>query len=254
MRVYVGQTRAPAWQATVRGYGWGECCCPSELPPRILPWFLDNEAWRRWQAGKAFDPGWWRESVAQAREVPTAPDFVVSPDIVRGGLASLRLSCEWAGELRATGWPVYLVVQNGMRLADVLAVVQDFDGLFVGGDTQWKWETARAWCELGRELAMPVHIGRAGSFKRAVQARDVGASSWDSSMMLRASRNMRRFVAGLAYNLAARPMFGQLGKVWREPGQAEQHRTPPRIGVPEKRRPSNVAQGVLALGLPWRES
>lgn len=216
VRVYVGQTRSAAWMRTVSGYGWGEMCQPSELPPRRRPWFLDNEAFARWRAGKDFDPGWFREAVARALEVPTRPDGCVAPDIVAGGLESLRLSLAWAPELRAVGWPVYLVVQNGMRLEDVRPVVAEFDGLFVGGDTRWKWETARAWCELGRELHCPVHIGRVGSMRRAMQARRIGASSIDSTIPLRAERNLRRFLVGLSVDLGAQGSL-QVGPDWRVP-------------------------------------
>lgn len=249
MRVYVGQTRAAKWIAKVQEQGWGECTCPSELPPRVWPAFLDNEAFRRgmaasggaWDPGafrRAFDPVWWREALARAVRAASMArqsfDFVVSPDIVAGGLESLRLSCAWAEACAATGWPVYLVVQNGMTLEDVLQEAHLFGGFFVGGDKRWKWETAQAWCDLGRQLGKPVHIGRVGTMFRALQARRVGASSIDGTIQLRAERNFDRFVRGLKQALPLAEL--DLGQTWILPAREERTMKPPPAPGGQRRK------------------
>jgi hypothetical protein len=74
------------------------------------------------------------------------PDFIVMPDIVGGGGASLARSVaelDWVPpEL-----PVrYLVVQEGMSREEVAAVLPRFGGLFVGGASMaWKLGTAPDW-------------------------------------------------------------------------------------------------------------
>lgn len=221
MKVYVGQTRGRR-EPEMTALGFGEMTQPSEWPPRRTArgWAHDNAVFTSWKAGRPFDDGafhehlrqvvdavargWWdvSRSGSTAREAAVAPDFLVLPDVVADGSASFRKSMEWLPWAEPTGWPLYFVVQNGMRAADVAAIMPDVDGLFVGGSSEWKWATAAAWGALCVDWDRPLHIGRVGTGKRARWAREIETClpglrlSVDSCIPLWSEDNMRRFCEG----------------------------------------------------------
>lgn len=201
MNVYVGQTRARKWIERLEAFGWGEMCCRGELPPRRHPWAFDNGAFKDWRAGRAFDEAAFeRDMHLVALQVKTAPAFIVVPDIVAGGLASLDFSMRWLERMRSMVQreiPKYLAVQDGMQLADVAPLLSRFDGLFVGGTMPWKLGMARKWIALARPLERPVHIGRVGTARRVRWATRIGASSIDSCLPLWSEENLRAFIGGL---------------------------------------------------------
>lgn len=222
MMVYVGQTRGRR-EPEMTALGFGEMTQPTEWPPRRTAhgWAHDNAVFTSWKAGRPFDDGafhahlqevvnavargWWDVSRAgtTVREPAVAPAFLVLPDVVADGAASFRKSMEWLPWAEPTGWPLYFVVQNGMRAADVAAIMPDVDGLFVGGSSDWKWATAAAWGALCLDWARPLHIGRVGTGKRARWAREIETClpglrlSVDSCIPLWSEDNMRRFCEGV---------------------------------------------------------
>lgn len=204
MKVYVGQTRSRWLIAELATLGWGECTNRGELPPRRVPWFFDNGAFVDWRAGVPWDEEAYCQDLTELRAHPLCrPDFLVAPDIVAGGAASLARSREWLEDLRELG-PVYLAVQNGMPLE--AATVAGFDGIFIGGDNDFKREAAAACVLLGRELGLPVHLGRAGTGRKVRWARDLGVSSIDSTSPLWDKDNLRVFREALVDPQL--PMFG----------------------------------------------
>lgn len=223
MRVYVGQTRGRR-EPEIDALGFGEMTQPSEWPPRRTAngWASDNEVFAKWKARKSFDDGahhdflqrlhhhinvlgWWETSRSGGvtRSPATPPRFVVLPDVVADGQASFRKSMEWLPWMEPLGWPLFFVVQDGMRAADVAAIMPDVDGLFVGGSSSWKWATAAAWGALCLDWGRPLHIGRVGTGKRARWAREIESClpglelSVDSTIPLWSDDNMRRFCVGL---------------------------------------------------------
>lgn len=129
--------------------------------------------------------------------LPSAPDFLVLPDIVGGGLASLELSLSWLPRLSGVA-PPYLAVQDGMPEEAVSRSCAGITGIFVGGTLQWKLRTAAAWVALAHRLEMRCHIGRVGTVDRLRWARRIGADSIDSSLPLWSRENMDRFLLGLS--------------------------------------------------------
>jgi hypothetical protein len=205
MRVYTGQTRSRRAIALCDRLGLGECVNRGELPPRRMSngWFLDCGAFVDWRAGRAFDVVRWERDlryVAYRIEAGKlrAPDFVVVPDIVGGGAASLARSLELV-EWVPPELPVrYLVVQEGMTAAQVAEVLPHFGGLFVGGASmEWKLGTAPEWIALAHAHGRRCHIGRIGTVARLELARRYGADSVDSCQPL---WNLDRLEA---YGLAA---------------------------------------------------
>jgi len=129
------------------------------------------------------------------------PDFIVCPDLVASGRASLEFSLRWRERCESLrpDRRYYLVVQDGMTVADVSAVLQpDFAGIFVGGTVPWKFRTARAWIRLAHERGLPVHVGRCGTADKAVWCHVHGVDSFDSSQPLWGEGPKQRFYVGLA--------------------------------------------------------
>lgn len=195
MRVYVGQTRSGWLVAELLALGYGECTCRGELPPRRRPWFYDNGAFKDWRAGVDFDVAAFEADLRLLREHPLVrPDFIVAPDIVAGGMASLERSRAWLPVLADIA-PVFLAVQDGME--PIAELVAGFAGVFVGGTTEWKLRTGGAWVKVAHGIGIPCHIGRVGSAKRVRWAQRIGADSIDSSLPLFGKRNLRPFRAAV---------------------------------------------------------
>lgn len=196
MRIYVGQTRAADLTRRLWRLGIGECTARGELPPRRRPWFYDNGAFGDWRAGRPFDVDTFVRDIRWIHDALDRPEFIVLPDIVGGGLASLEASRKWIPFVRGLA-PLYLAVQDGMEASDVEPVLRRVNGLFVGGTLRWKVRTGAAWVQLARSHEKPCHIGRCGSVRRVRWAMRIGATSIDSSLPLWAERNLERFLAAL---------------------------------------------------------
>lgn len=175
----------------------GEMTQPNEYPPRRTPWALDNGAFALWKSGQPFDGDRFADVCERARAHDVPPDFVVCPDVVAGGLASLSLSLEWERRLRPYGFRLALVVQDGMTRDDVAPVLDRFAVLFVGGSLTWKLETMRAWADLAHEHGLECHVGRIGSRNRIMAAKRAGVDSVDSCTPLWSEANMQTFIGGL---------------------------------------------------------
>jgi hypothetical protein len=121
--------------------------------------------------------------------------FVACPDVVGNAGATLRLFSEWTPRLRADGWPVALVAQDGLT---VEATPWDaLDALFIGGSTEWKLgEAAALLVADAKHRGKWVHMGRVNGGRRVAYAARIGCDSIDGSGWSRFSRIYLR--AGLA--------------------------------------------------------
>lgn len=204
LKAYVGQTRSGPGSATAKWFpeletlGVGEMTVRGELPNRRSPWAFDNGAYRDFTAGMPFDVrGFERDLDYLHLHSRTSPDFIVCPDIVAGGLASLDFSLSWVARLRHLA-PAYLAVQDGMTEAEVAPVLAEFGGLFVGGTSEWKFGTGGQWAQLARDRGLPLHVGRVSSLRRIRWAYRIGATSIDSCQpWRRPATEMKRFLRGL---------------------------------------------------------
>lgn len=195
MKAYVGQTRSTKLVERLRDLGIGECTQRGEMPPRRQPWFHDNGAFRDWTLGRPFNGArWLRDMSKLATDLEFGkvqqPDFVVVPDIVAGGIASLEMSEAWRQHVPLV-CPSYLVVQDGMTpalvaryLAEVASEHGEYDGIFIGGSLTWKLDNAESWVAFAHKLNMRCHIGRVGTAFRVKWAHHIGADSIDSSLPL----------------------------------------------------------------------
>ncbi len=197
MMAYVGQTRSPALIAELERHGIGECVVCGELPARRRRFFHDPGAYRDWRAGRPFNVCRWERDIRWMSYRGIVPDFVVVPDIVAGGLASLAWSAFWRDSVPSE-FRAYLAVQDGMSVADVVPHLSRYHGIFVGGSLRWKLATGSVWAELARRHGLGCHIGRVGTAARVRWARSVGATSIDSALPVRAREHLEAFLAALA--------------------------------------------------------
>lgn len=193
---YIGQCRGSKLIAQLTALGFGEMTVREEFPPRRFPWVFDNGAFKDWTAGVDFQTARYEKALDRLSVSALRPDFVVAPDIVAGGIGSLRFSESWAERLSWLGLPLYLVVQNGMMEADVLPSLAPFAGVFVGGTLDWKLRTSPQWVDFAHLHGKRCHIGRMGTEERVRAARRWGADSIDSALPLWSAENLARFLKG----------------------------------------------------------
>jgi hypothetical protein len=96
--------------------------------------------------------------------------FVVAPDVVADHLGTWERSCEMLGKIRKLGFPAAFVAQNGMELENWY-LWDEFDALFIGGDTRWKLgKEAAHLAHVAKDMGKLVHVGRVNSEQRYVYA------------------------------------------------------------------------------------
>ncbi len=111
---YAAVTRTRRNLEALRRAGWRMFLTPDEpKPPQGFRYAIDNGAWRCYQKQIPFDE---RRFERLYEERGKDADFVVLPDIVCGGLESLRLSEKWIERL--PGVRLLLPLQDGMTPAD----------------------------------------------------------------------------------------------------------------------------------------
>ena len=144
-----------------------------------LAYMIDNGAWGCFKREVEWDAAGFRRMVAQ---YGAGADMIVLPDIVEGGAESLARSVEWVPELKQTGTPLLLAVQDGMIPDEVAEVCQEHGlGIFVGGSTPWKLETVPWWGWVSGQLGCWLHVARVNSVKRIRFIEAHGAHSFDGT-------------------------------------------------------------------------
>jgi hypothetical protein len=165
----------------LRAFGWRTLLQPNSTPCRPstgMRWALDNGAWFAHQRNAPWDETAFCKMLDNNAE---GADFVIAPDIVAGGTASLDLSVSWLPRLAPYGLPVLIAVQDGMTVNDIQSIVGLNIGIFVGGSTEWKLSTMRTWGALARLRECWLHIGRVNTAKRIRLCIEADAHSFDGS-------------------------------------------------------------------------
>jgi hypothetical protein len=139
---------------------------------------IDNGAWTAHQGGTPWDEAAFVEALARHGG---SADWVVLPDIVAGGAASLAQSLHWRDLVLGLTPRALLAVQDGMTPEDVRPHLGPRVGIFVGGSTEWKLQTLAQWSHLGREAGTWVHVGRVNTARRIKLCIRVGATSFDGT-------------------------------------------------------------------------
>ena len=196
MRVYIGQSRGKKMNAILDANGFGEMTVRAEYPNRRFPWAFDNGAFGDFNKKRVFQAVVYEKAVERLAADGARPDFLVVPDIVAGGSASLDFSLCWVERLHTLA-PLALAVQDGMTDVEVTKVMGPFAFLFVGGSVEWKVRTGAQWVRLAHAYGKRCHIGRVGTPRRVRWAIRIGADSIDSTQPLWSFGHMKRFVAAV---------------------------------------------------------
>jgi hypothetical protein len=174
----------------VRDAGWRVLLSPATgLKNFGVPYALDNGAWSAFMAGEEF-----REEAFQKAVGLIGPGaaWVVAPDIVEGGKASLQMSVRWLGWLLDRVPVVLIAVQDGMSPRDIQGRLGIRIGIFVGGSTEWKEETMAMWAALARSCGAICHVGRVNTARRIHLCAAAGVDSFDGSSVSRFAKTLPR--------------------------------------------------------------
>jgi hypothetical protein len=116
--------------------------------------------------------------------------WVTAPDVVGDAAGTLQRFAVWGPRIRARGFRVALVLQDGMTIDSV--PWGEFDAVFVGGSTEYKLgDDAAAIVRAARARGLQAHMGRVNSYKRARYAWQIGCTSVDGSGWARFKTAMR---------------------------------------------------------------
>jgi hypothetical protein len=186
---YASRTGTKRNLAALRAAGWGL------LVSRAWEWRTegftriagDNGAWSDHQAGRAFNADGFERFLEWLAAQPVVPDWIVLPDIVAGGRASLDLSLRHLNRCLAVAPLVLIAVQDGMVPADLVPHVGRSIGIFLGGSTEWKLANMRRWGEFCAAHRLHYHVARVNTARRYRLAHDAGAGSVDGSSASRYS-------------------------------------------------------------------
>jgi hypothetical protein len=144
-------------------------------PPSGQPWAADN--------GRFTQPNTYSDEryLAWLARMPRESClFATAPDVPFDALGTLALSLPLFGAIRALGYPVALVAQDGMESMDL--PWGDFDVLFIGGTTAWKLsEAAASLAAEAKRCGKWVHMGRVNSLKRMRWAESIACDSADGT-------------------------------------------------------------------------
>jgi len=152
-------------------------------------YFLDNGAWSAFANDLTWDQDEFITAVKRQMSSPKKPDFIILPDVVGFGRESLKRSLAWLNFMPDLPW--YLAVQNGMFPHMInKSICKRIKGFMVGGSVEWKEKTAKIWTEFAHKNDIKCHIGRAGTLKKLLWAKNIlGADSVDSSNFVRHPEN-----------------------------------------------------------------
>lgn len=145
--------------------------------PADVYWCADNGCF-----SKAFkEDHWWAFLERNAHDTSLCA-FAVAPDVVGDAIATLERSTPWLPKIRALGYPVALVAQDGMEHTDI--PWDDFDAFFIGGTTEFKLgPVAAELTAVALGEGKWVHMGRVNSAKRMAYAISIGCDSADGTFL-----------------------------------------------------------------------
>lgn len=191
--VFLAGQPGPAnmWLPPMQALGWGRMFTEQIWEPYPGERYgFDNGAFTCWQQGRAWDESAYLRRLERVLARTAPPYLCVLPDRVAHP-ESLAFSLLWLERLPAA-LPWYLAVQDGMEPAQVEPHLCCLAGLFLGGSDAFK-ATAPAWCQLAHAHGRRFHYGRAGTPRKLLLAREIGADSADSTRPLRSRRDFQVF-------------------------------------------------------------
>lgn len=195
MIAYATHTGSTRNRAAIAEFGWRWFMTPTNNGDGYKPYALDNGAWGAFKNKTSFDETAFLKLVERFWE---NADFIVAPDIVEGGGASLDLSLSWLERLP----PVLrlIPVQDGMIDTDIIPHLSEHVGIFLGGSTKWKLEYGTYWGDVARKHNAYYHIGRVNTYRRVIWCHGIGAHSFDGTSVSRYSSTIHLLDAARRQN------------------------------------------------------
>jgi hypothetical protein len=181
-----------------------------------IPWAADNDAFTRFDEGRWLD---WLETMPEAARRLCL--FAAAPDVVGDAAATLERSRPYLPVIRALGYPVAYVAQDGFDPA--LVPWDAIDWLFVGGaaraskgtpqrararalSLEWKRsELALAAIGAAKRRGKRVHVGRVNGGRMLRRFAVAGADSADGTKLVFGGEKNYAMVAAWLDGLAAQP-------------------------------------------------
>lgn len=183
IRAYASRTGTKVNLDALRAAGWRLMLSATGVwRTEGFPYALDNGAWTAFQSGAPFDVARFTGLLERFGE---GADFVVVPDVVRGGHESLRLSLRWLDRLWWVKCPRLVAVQDGVTPADLDWLLGSDVGIFVGGTDDWKEKTMGIWAAAARARGAICHVGRVNTQRRLRKCLAAEVDSFDGSSVSR---------------------------------------------------------------------
>ena len=142
----------------------------------IADWCADNGRFGRGWPGYARWGNWLRGLPQDGCA------FAIAPDIPFNAAKTLRCAGPALRFIRRLGFPAALAAQNGLE--NMVIPWDEFDVLFLGGDTAWKLgPAARQLAADAHAKGKRVHMGRVNSLRRLRYADAIGCDSADGTYL-----------------------------------------------------------------------
>lgn len=187
---YASRTGTRRNLAALRKHGWRLLVSATGVwRNEGFKYCLDPGAWTHYQQGTEFIE---EPFVGLLEAMGRNADFIIAPDIVAGGKASLALSMSWLPRLQPYGVLVLIPAQNGLTPNDLNDIVGPKVGIFLGGDTDYKLETMIEWGKFAHSKGSYYHVGRVNSERRIHLAAASGADSFDGTSVTRFAKTIDR--------------------------------------------------------------
>jgi hypothetical protein len=157
---------------------------PAMVTPRMRQRPPDGQPWAA-DTGRYASPQDYTDEayLAWLARMPVASClFATAPDVVGDATVTLALSAPMFAPIRALGYRVAFVAQDGLERLNI--PWNDFDALFIGGTTEWKLGPAAAL--IAEEAGLRgkwVHMGRVNSLRRMRYAESIGCDSADGTAL-----------------------------------------------------------------------
>ena len=191
MELYCCQTSSKKSLARIRRHGFRLLYTASPGASLTLkPGFrygIDNGAWWAYQHDREWDADLFLRAVDR---IGANADWVVVPDVVGNWRATAELAERWIPRLQ--GLRQLVAVQDNAREEDVGRLCAGRHGIFLGGSTDYKEQSAEQWGRFAHRHGIHYHIGRVNTARRLYLARSAGAHSVDGSSATRFSITAER--------------------------------------------------------------
>lgn len=180
MLYYATASTQPVRDAMARD-ALGQIVTPAagnRLEPGVR-WVADNGVFGDTYPGDVDYLAWLAKQSASAA-LPC--DFAVAPDVVCDAAGTYERSTPMLPRIREIAGRVAYAAQNGATVEGL--PWDDFDVLFLGGDTVWKLgPAARDLTAEAKRRDVPVHMGRVNSHRRLRYAATIGCDSVDGTYL-----------------------------------------------------------------------